>query len=249
MKYFANRQTQQNSPNSPKTFGFCHAYYTFQKALLAYKIYTHKKKWMHTFSLHSLIWVHLSHSTMIWSRKTHFSLSHTQMFRYSQMSFSFASSRWHDTHTHTFDQRPCPGNLFQAICAAVGVGQIVSCVCNVSEAVIQEPLWNIKISLSSIHTFGYLLPLSPSASSDTNVALFTPAHPLPTFTPSPRLPTSSTFSLLSVKISLQLCVWTEVCLSAGFVDTLTTRNYLEVPTQTVTQSKYSYRAVGSHAWP
>lgn len=60
-------------------------------------------------------------------------------------------------HTHKPDQRPCPGNLFQPICAAVRVGLIVSCVCNVSETVIGKSFETLKsfrlpLSLSSIHT-------------------------------------------------------------------------------------------------
>ncbi len=88
---------------------------------------------------------------MIWSTKVSVftcTWTHTQRPKYVQMyHISLCSlSRLHNTHTrtHTIDQRPCPGNLFQPICATVRVVPIVSCVCNVSETVIGKSFETLK---------------------------------------------------------------------------------------------------------
>lgn len=76
----------------------------------------------------------------------------------------FTLIRWHNTtHTpiHTPDQRPCPGNLFQPICAAVRVRLIVSCVRNVSETVIGKSFETLK-SLLFLWQPRFLLSSSPS---------------------------------------------------------------------------------------
>lgn len=151
-------------------------------------VHTHAQKHSQTASIyshtHSLICMHSSHSTMIWSTKEPF-LTHTHTLRcpgmHKYITSLFPLTCWHDTHTP--DQRPCPGNLFQPICAAVRVGPIVSCVCNVSETVIGKSFETLKslslsLSLPLFHyAFSSLLPshpLSISTPPSLNLLLFSP---------------------------------------------------------------------------
>lgn len=161
----------------------------------------------HTLTV-SLIYVHSFHSTMIRSRKEpFFTHTHTQMSRYAQMYK--ISSHSLTQHTHTPDQRPCPGNLFQPICAAVRVGPIVSCVCNVSETVIGKSFETLKsLSLFGNHAFSTPLPLSLTVKFDSTIAqslaLFTSILPLPTYTlyifSLPPSSLSPSFSLLRITL-------------------------------------------------
>lgn len=171
---------------------------------------------MHTVSL---IFVHSFHYTVIWSRKSLSSLQYADVQVCTNVQNLSPSPRVADTtHTHKPDQRPCPGNLFQPICAAVRVGLIVSCVCNVSETVIGksfETLKSFRLPLSSIHTSTSPLSLfhcqtqlhhrSVSCSYHLHPSTFPYACSifLPLCFPPSVL--SSSFSLLRISLQL-LCV-------------------------------------------
>lgn len=122
------------------------------------------------------------------------------------------------THTHKPDQRPCPGNLFQPICAAVRVGLIVSCVCNVSETVIGksfETLKSFRLPLSSIHTSTSPLSLFHCQTQLHHCSVSCSYHLHPSTFPYacsiflplcfPPSVLSSSFSLLRISLQL-LCV-------------------------------------------
>lgn len=126
---------------------------------------------MHTVSL---IFVHSFHYTVIWSRKSLSSLQYADVQVCTNVQNLSPSPRVADTtHTHKPDQRPCPGNLFQPICAAVRVGLIVSCVCNVSETVIGksfETLKSFRLPLSLAFTLPPLLSPSLTVKLNSTIA-------------------------------------------------------------------------------
>lgn len=126
---------------------------------------------MHTVSL---IFVHSFHYTDLEQKESFFTpLRRCPGMHKCTKPLPFPSCCWHNTHTHKPDQRPCPGNLFQPICAAVRVGLIVSCVCNVSETVIGksfETLKSFRLPLSLAFTLPPLLSPSFTVKLDSTIA-------------------------------------------------------------------------------
>lgn len=140
---------------------------------------------------------------------------YAQMYKTSPLPLVLLTQH---THTHKPDQRPCPGNLFQPICAAVRVGLIVSCVCNVSETVIGksfETLKSFRLPLSSIHTSTSPLSLFHCQAQLHHCSVSCSYHLHPSTFPYacsiflplcfPPSVLSSSFSLLRISLQL-LCV-------------------------------------------
>lgn len=171
---------------------------------------------MHTVSL---IFVHSFHYTDLEQKESFFTpVRRCPGMHKCTKPLPFPSCCWHNTHTHKPDQRPCPGNLFQPICAAVRVGLIVSCVCNVSETVIGksfETLKSFRLPLSSIHSSTSPLSLFHCQTQLHHCSVSCSYHLHPSTFPYacsiflplcfPPSVLSSSFSLLRISLQL-LCV-------------------------------------------
>lgn len=159
---------------------------------------------------------------MTWNTKEAFFHTHTHsdvnvMQECAKSLFTLI--RWHNTtHTpiHTPDQRPCPGNLFQPICAAVRVRLIVSCVRNVSETAIGKSfetlksllfLWQPRFLLSF---FSLSRSLSNSTPPSLNLLLFSP--------PSFHFPHAHSLFLSPSSLALLVSLFLRITLQSECVD-------------------------------